>query len=151
MGAHDARVHLAQRFVRESERRRLVAAQVIEHAIGAAREIAEHDAAGVVPQVERDRALVAVEGLEELAVARAEKVRSEVAAVVAALAQVLHLDHLGTEIGEVDRAGRAGAVLLDGEDAKSGEWQHRPHCTIVRTIWPAGAITRTSRSARPTS
>jgi hypothetical protein len=119
--ANDARVDVAQRVVGESERCRLVAAQVVEHAVGVAREVAEHGAAAVAAQVERDRALVAVEGLEELAVARAEEVRTDVAPDVAALAQVLHLDHFSPQIGEVHRAGRAGAVLLDREDPQAGK------------------------------
>ena len=137
MRAHDARVDLAQRIVGQAERGGLVAAQVVEQPVRAAREVAQHRAPAVAAQVERDRALVAVEGLEELAVARAEEVRADVAPDVAALAQVLDLDHLGAEIGEVDAARRAGAVLLDREDAQAVEGKPHRHgsdCTIVRTI-----------------
>ena len=48
-------------------------------------------------------------------------IRRHVAADVAADRGILDLDHLGAEIGELHRPPRAGAVLLDGEDANVGE------------------------------
>src|SRR3970040_1948957 len=108
MDADDAWIHLLQLGVGEAELRRQVAAQVVELALGAAREVAQHRARLGLRQVERDRALVAVEGLEELAVAGAEEMRPDVAADVAAFAQVLHLDYLGAEVGKGDRPPRAG-------------------------------------------
>src|SRR5687768_16581396 len=158
MRAHDARIDVTQRVVGEPEHRRLVAAQVVEHAVGAAREIAEYGAPAVAAQVERDRTLVAIEGLEELAVARAEEVGSDVAPHVAAFAQVLHLDHLGAEDGQVHGAGRAGAVLLDREDAQAREGKRVVHRGRLyncpdksrRPAWRARITTRISRWARPT-
>src|SRR5688572_783903 len=116
-------VDVAQRFIRQAKLLRQVAPQVVEHALGGAREVAEHGAALRMLQVERDGALVPVEGLEELAVAPGEEMRTDLAAHVAALAQVLHLDHLGAEVGEVEGARRPGAVLLHREHADAFERQ----------------------------
>ncbi len=44
-----------------------------------------------------------------------------VAADVAAGRRVLDLDHLGAEVGELERPPRPGAVLLDGEHPDVGE------------------------------
>ena len=54
-----------------------------------------------------------------------EKIRTDAAAHVAAVGRVLDLDDLGAEIGELHRAVRARAILLDGDDAHSGKRQHR--------------------------
>src|SRR5581483_1394484 len=79
--------------------------------------------AGVL-EVQRHALLVAVEGLEEVAVAVAEEVRPNRAADVAALGRVLDLDHLGAEVGEQHAAERAGTVLLDRDDAQSRQGKH---------------------------
>src|SRR5581483_6136539 len=81
--AHDARVDVPERVVGEAETRRLVAAQVRVDDVHRAHEVLE-DRAGVrVAQVERDRLLVAIEGLEEeRALALLE--RRDIAADVAA-------------------------------------------------------------------
>ena len=55
---------------------------------------------------------------------RAEEMRPDRAADVAAVRRVLDLDDLGAEVGEQHGAERAGAVLLDGEDAQAGEGKH---------------------------
>ena len=73
-------------------------------------------------EVERDAPLVAVEGLEEERVL-ALLVRRHVAADVAARGRVFDLDHLGAEVGELQRRPRTGAVLLDREHADVCEWK----------------------------
>src|SRR5581483_4260650 len=102
--------------VGETKTRRLVAAQVRVDDVHRAHEVLE-DLTGVrVAQVERDRLLVAIEGLEEeRALALLE--RRDIAADVAAGRRVLELDHLRAEIGELERAPGTGAELLDGQDA----------------------------------
>ncbi len=71
-------------------------------------------------QVERDALLAAVEGLEEERVLALLE-RRDVAPDVAAGGRVLDLDHLGAEVGELERAPRPRAELLDGEDPDVGE------------------------------
>ena len=51
--------------------------------------------------------------------------RPDLAADVAAVPGILDLHHLRSEVGQIERAGRAGAVLLDCEHAKPGQWQWR--------------------------
>jgi hypothetical protein len=63
--AHDPRVDLAERLVRQPEALGLVAAEVAEDAVGAAHERLERLAPGARAQVEGDAQLAAVEGLEE--------------------------------------------------------------------------------------
>ena len=48
----------------------------------------------------------------------------DVAADVAAGGRVLDLDHLGAEVGELERAPGTGAELLDGDDADVSQRQH---------------------------
>ena len=72
-------------------------------------------------EVERERLLVAIEGLEELAVVRPKEIRPDAARHVAAACPMLDLDHLGAHVGEVARAVRPGAVLLDRENAQAFE------------------------------
>ncbi len=97
--------------------------------------IAQHRAALGRPQVQRDRALVAIEGLEEMAVMIAKKMRTYRAADIAALGRVLYLDDLGAHVGELHRPERAGAVLLHRQDANARERQH--HAGFRATSWRA--------------
>jgi hypothetical protein len=52
------------------------------------------------------------------------RVGRHVAPDVAADRRVLDLDHLGPEVGEVQRPERTGAELLDGHDADVLQWLH---------------------------
>ena len=72
-------------------------------------------------EIEGQAFFVAVEGLEKLAVGFAKEMRADAAANVAAIFVVLDLDDFCAEVGEVRGAERAGAVLLDGEDAQAGQ------------------------------
>ena len=99
---------------------RLVAAQVRDERVGHADEVLEDAARLGTAEVERERALVAVEALEEERVGPV-LVRRDVARDVAADGRVLDLDHVGAEIGELHRPVRAGAELLDRDDANVGE------------------------------
>jgi hypothetical protein len=58
-----------------------------------------------------------------MAVVGTEEMRPDRTADVAAVLEVLDLDDLGAEIGEVLRAEGTGAVLLDGDDPDAGERQ----------------------------
>src|SRR6185295_7846521 len=76
-------------------------------------------------QVQRERFLVAVERLEEVAVALAEKIGSHRARDIAAARALLDLDDFGAEVGEVRGAERSGAVHLHREDAHSLQGRHQ--------------------------
>ena len=73
-----------------------------------------------VSQVERDALLAAVERLEEERVFALLE-RRDVAPHVAAGRGVLELDHLGAEVGQLERRPRPRAELLDGDDPNVGE------------------------------
>ena len=114
-----------QVVVGQAEPRRLVAAQVRVDDVRDAHEVLEDAARVRVAQVERDAPLVAVEGLEEERVLALLE-RRHVAADVAAGRRVLDLDHLGAEVGELERPPRPGAELLDREHADVSQRLHAP-------------------------
>ena len=131
--------------VAEAELLRLVAAQVREDASDTRTRSSRTAARLGLAEVERERALVAVEALEEERVL-ALLVRRDVARDVAADGRVLDLDHLGAEVGELHRPERAGAVLLDRDDADVGE---RPrHSSVLAAPGPPPAVTSASAPGR---
>ena len=109
---------------------RLVAAEVRHERVRDADEVLEDAARLRAPEVERERALVAVEALEEERVG-ALAVGRDVARDVPSYGRVLDLDHVGAEIGELHRPVRAGAELLDRDDAHVGE--RPPHSSASST------------------
>src|SRR5690606_13197574 len=119
--AHDARIEFLQRVVGEPQPCGQVSPQVVEHGVRPGHEPLEHAHAFGLLQVEREAALVAVEGMEEMAVVRAEEVGAYVAAYVAPFRRILDLDHLGTEVCQVGRAERAGPILFHCEDAHASQ------------------------------
>ena len=70
----------------------------------------------------------------------------DVAADVAAGARVLDLDDLGAEVGQVQAAVGAGAVLLEGEDPDVFQGPHGP---TLSQAWgrTSASMARTSASA----
>src|SRR5260370_13831209 len=88
-------------------------------------------------QVERDRPLAAVEGLEVGRVALPLE-RRHVARAVAAHPGVLDLDHVGAQVGEHLGAEGAGAELRDREDAATVERRaaHLRTGAPPRPTWP---------------
>ena len=123
--ADDPRVDVLQVVVGQPQLRRLVAAQVRVDDVGAAHQVLEDVARLRVAQVERDAPLVAVERLEEERVLALGE-RRHVAADVAAGGRVLDLDHVGAEVGELQRAPGPGAELLDREDPDVSQRLHGP-------------------------
>src|SRR5256885_8708495 len=85
-------------------------------------------------------ALVAVEALEEER-ASVLLVRRHDPADVSAHRRILDLDHLGAEIGELQRGPRPRAELLERENTDVLE---RPHTACI----PAARARRTTASAR---
>ena len=120
-------------LVRQPSRARLVAAEVRVDDVGGAHEILEHGARLGMAQIERDALLVSVERLEEERVL-AFLERRHVTADVTARSRVLDLDHLGAEVGELERAPRPRAELLDGEDADVSQRQHLQPLSAARRL-----------------
>src|SRR5262249_39345996 len=114
--ADDGRVQRPEVGVPDAEPRGDVAPQVRVHDVGDAHQVLEDLAAGGAAEVEREAPLVAVEGLGEEAVL-AGLARRHVPRYVAPGGGVLDLDDLRAQVRELERAERAGAVLLEGEDA----------------------------------
>jgi hypothetical protein len=122
MHAHDTRVHVRQLRIGNSELGRQVAAQIVEHGIAAFDELAKNLLTFRVLQIEPETPFIAIECLVKLTIPRSEKQRPHGSPDVATVIEILDLDHLRSEVGEMLRAERAGAVLLDRDDAHSGQW-----------------------------
>ena len=103
---------------------RHVAAHVAGERIGRADQIVQDGPRLRLGQVQRQAFLVAVEAVEELAVAGREEVRADGAGHVAAVARVFDLDDLGALVGQEHGAERPGPVLLHRKHADSLERQH---------------------------
>ena len=78
----------------------------------------------VAPEIEGQAPLVAVEAVEELAVAGSEEIGADGTRHVAAVGRVLDLDHLGPLVGQEHGAEGTGPVLLDGEDSYAFKRKH---------------------------
>ena len=120
--ADDGRLALRQRGVIQPKPRGQVAAQIVQHRIHAIHQPVQRRPAFGLADVQRDGALAAVEGLEILAVIRAELVVAGVAGDVARRFPILgrggfDADHLRAEIGEVHRREGPRAELLESEDS----------------------------------
>ncbi len=166
--ADDRRVDRAERLVGEPELRRKIAPQVVVDPVRDADEIVEHRPGLRMAQVERQRLLAAVEGLEVERVAVGLPGR-HVARDVAADRGVLDLDDLGAEVGEHLRAEGARAELGDGDDAEAVEGRachtgSRPSPSVgwfffgtsafrrkVMTTSPRWLVTRVSTATTPRS
>ena len=121
MGADDPRVGRREIRIGQAQLARLVAAQVVHEGIRRRNEPMQHRLSVGVLEIEGQRALVAVEGLEDMRVLLAQVVRPQRAAGIAALGGVLDLDHVGAEIREVARGVRAGSPVFGGDDAQPFE------------------------------
>src|SRR5262249_10161897 len=119
-------VHVPELRVGEAEPLGQVAAQVVVHRVRDAREVAQHGAALGMLQVERDGFLAAVERLKVQRVV-ALGPGTDGTGAVATPVRVLHLDDLGAEIGEQQRAERAGAELRYRDDTKPVERRFGGH------------------------
>ena len=94
--------------------------EVLDEHVRAGGEVAEQPRAVRLLEVERDPALVPVDGGEDGAHARAPRARAPLAEVVAAL-RALDLDHVRPQVGEQHRAVRAGDHAREIEDTDPRE------------------------------
>ncbi len=75
-----------------------------------------------------------------MAVVLAEEERAHAARGIATLLAILDLDDFGAEVGEVHRAERPGAEVLERQHADAGEGQGRGHTGFLSTSWRAMMI-----------
>jgi hypothetical protein len=122
-----ARVEALQRLPAEAEAVHGPGAEVLDDHVGLAQEIVEQRAAARVLQVEREALLVRVEEEEAPAVDAGPVAQRE---AVGLAGERLDLDDLGAQPREELRAGRAGLVLAEVDDADAvegfGHWAKSP-------------------------
>src|SRR5207302_10535566 len=103
----------------------LIAAKNIEQLIRASSQPVLNLARRRILQIEGETFFVAVEAVEELAVvalvAAAKKERADAPRHVAAIGRVLDLNDFRAEIGQLHRAVRPRAILLDRNHAQAGK------------------------------
>ena len=97
--------------------------EVLDQDVGLGRQLAHQRQAGLVLQVDGHRALVAVAAVEVGGVVLPDA-QSPVAGVVAALG-VLHLDHVGAQVGQGLAAQGAGHHARQVEHAHAGQGLHQ--------------------------
>ena len=81
-----------------------------------AHQLAENRHAFRVFQIEREAALIAVEGMMEMAIARPKIIRPDGTPHIATLGRVFDLDDLSTHIGKQHGPERPGAILLNRQN-----------------------------------
>src|SRR5262249_33629613 len=120
----DPRIGVAQRGVVEAQPLGEVTAQVVVDSVDAGSQASEKRLPLRRPQVQREAAGAAVEGLVVDAVVR---VRigggGGTTRLVTAGRRILDLDDLGTQVCEEGQAEWSRAQLGHGEDAESVEWK----------------------------
>ena len=113
----------------ETPRRERPAREVLDQDVDVREQLAEEPSPFVLPDVERDAFLVAIEREERHR--HAVRRRIAVPSLVAA-ARRLHLDHLGAEVGQDRGAERPGEEARQVEDADAGERAHRYGTKFLR-------------------
>ena len=117
MGADEGRVCLFHVLVGDFQLGRLIATQVIHHAVSALGQ-ATHDFLpfGLL-EIKRQAAFALVQRLKKLAVIFAKQVRSDVARRVALSVGIFDLNNVSTHRREMAGAERPRAIMLDRDDA----------------------------------
>ena len=142
----DARVHLLQALVVDAETELHVGAVVLDHHVGLLDQLHEDGEAVRLLEVERDRALVAMQVLEVGPMARPAHVH------VTGAGRHLDLDAVGAPVGEVAHRGRAGTHPRQVEHGEAGKRScgHGSHSRVGRwalpVTWPPD---RSPASRRP--
>ena len=120
---HDTGVRFFQRLVIDAQANLHVGPVVLDHDVGGLRELHEDLHAFSVLEVERDRALVAMQVLEVRAFSRSAHRGLQPR-------RRLDLDHVRAEVGELAHAGRPGAharEIKNAETRKSSRSRHVGH------------------------
>ena len=116
MRADDARVDFLQRFISQAKLVRLITAQIIQHRIRMAHQLAQNRHAFGVFQIQRKAALVAVEGVMEMAIAWAEMIRPDGTPHITTFGWVFNFDDLSAHIGKQHGTEGPGTILLDRQN-----------------------------------
>jgi hypothetical protein len=112
----DAPIDLAQALVIDAEPRLYIGAKVLDHDIGFLSHTPEDIPALGIFQIERHRALVAVQILEVGTVARAARLLSG-----GVLRQRIDLDDIRSPVRQLPHAGRSGPDAGQVENGKAGK------------------------------
>jgi hypothetical protein len=98
-------------------------AEVFDHDVGFAHQVVEHGQSGLAFQVEGHALLVAVEGdvVGALPVEGVARIRGQKFAGPLALER-LHLDRLGTQVGEDHRAVGSGQHVREIKNSHTTQW-----------------------------
>ena len=122
-GVDDARVRRADRLVVQPVAGQPAGLEVLHEHVRPPGQLLRGGQVGLVLQVQRDRALVPVDGQEVGGPALVVHRRHPLPGVVAARA--LHLDHVGTEVGQQHGAVRAGQHPGEVGDQQAGQRSRR--------------------------
>ena len=117
----EARIDLAQGIVIDAEPRLDIGAEVFDHDVGLRGQPPEHVEPFWILQIERHRALVAVQVLKVGAVARAARLLA-----AGVFDQGVDLDDVGAPIRELPHAGRPGADPGEIENGEAGQGRRCP-------------------------
>ena len=112
----DARIDLAHAFVIDAEFCLHIGTKILDDDIGLLRQAAEYVEALGVLQVERDRALVAVQVLEVRPLARAARLLA-----AGVFQQRIDLDDIGAPVRQLPHAGRPGTDAGEIEHGEAGQ------------------------------
>jgi hypothetical protein len=112
---HDARIYLLQALIVDAQPELHVGAIVLDHHVGLLDQLHEDGLAVRFLEIERDRALVAVQVLKVRPVARPAHIH------VAGTRRHLDLDAVGAPVGEIAHGGRSGAHPRQIEHGKAGK------------------------------
>ena len=116
MRADDAWVEFLQGLISQAKLIWLIAAQIIQNRIRMADQLAQQRHAFRMLQVQRKATLIAVEGVMEMAIARAEIIRADTTPNITAFSWVFDLNDLSAHIGQQHGTERPGAILFNRQD-----------------------------------
>ena len=117
MGADECRVCVFHVFVGNFQLRRLIATQIIHHAVRALGQAAHDFLSFGLLEIKRQAAFALVQRLKKLAVVFTKQVRSDVARRVALSVRVFDLDDVSTHRREMASAKRPRTIMLDRDGA----------------------------------
>ncbi len=145
----DARVQRADGIVAEAEPFHHPGAEVLQHDIGPADEVAQGGAVGFVLHVDLDRPLVAVDRVEDGAFAADARIGQVEVARQVARAGAFDLDHIGAEVGEFQRGIGAGEELAEIQHAQAFQRQGQGHGAKLSAKRRSRASSAVSGAVRP--
>ncbi len=116
MGADNGRVVGCQIRVTQAQLFRLIATQVVGQSVRRGHQLVKYSPAVRVFQIQAERAFVAIEGLEKLAVVVAQVIGPHRPGHIAPRLPVFDLDQIRAQVGQKARTVGPRAVMFDGDD-----------------------------------